>query len=158
MPADHYRSHTRGQEGACRPQRRYTRKCAILAGTAPRSEAAWPVDWPPAGGRRWRAWLLASHRRGVAQHPRATLLGAQNRQRPQQTAEQPATESQAGTAGNLDGRDQDGCACRLRRLRRDLGVKYDKAAECLIKDRDALLSFYDFPAEHWKHLRTTNVI
>jgi transposase-like protein len=38
------------------------------------------------------------------------------------------------------------------------GVKYDKAAECLIKDRDALLSFYDFPAEHWKHLRTTNVI
>jgi transposase-like protein len=38
------------------------------------------------------------------------------------------------------------------------GVKYDKAVECLIKDRDALLGFYDFPAEHWKHLRTTNVI
>ena len=38
------------------------------------------------------------------------------------------------------------------------GVKYDKAVECLIKDRDALLAFYDFPAEHWKHLRTTNII
>jgi putative transposase len=38
------------------------------------------------------------------------------------------------------------------------GVKYDKAVECLIKDRHALLVFYDFPAEHWKHLRTTNVI
>jgi putative transposase len=38
------------------------------------------------------------------------------------------------------------------------GVKYDKAVGCLIKDRDALLTFYDFPAEHWKHLRTTNVI
>ena len=38
------------------------------------------------------------------------------------------------------------------------GVKYDKAVDCLIKDRDALLTFYDFPAEHWKHLRTTNVI
>ncbi len=38
------------------------------------------------------------------------------------------------------------------------GVKYEKAVECLIKDRDALLAFYDFPAEHWKHLRTTNVI
>jgi putative transposase len=37
-------------------------------------------------------------------------------------------------------------------------TKYDKAAECLTKDRDALLSFYDFPAEHWKHLRTTNPI
>ena len=37
-------------------------------------------------------------------------------------------------------------------------VKYDKAAACLEKDRDALLAFYDFPAEHWKHLRTTNPI
>jgi putative transposase len=36
--------------------------------------------------------------------------------------------------------------------------KYEKAAECVAKDRDALLAFYDFPAEHWKHLRTTNPI
>ena len=36
-------------------------------------------------------------------------------------------------------------------------VKYEKAAACLAKDR-ALLAFYDFPAEHWKHLRTTNPI
>ena len=36
--------------------------------------------------------------------------------------------------------------------------KYEKAADCLSKDRDALLAFYDFPAEHWKHLRTTNPI
>src|SRR5215475_758124 len=38
------------------------------------------------------------------------------------------------------------------------GAKYDKAVGCLTKDREALLAFYDFPAEHWKHLRTTNVI
>ena len=38
------------------------------------------------------------------------------------------------------------------------GVKYEKAVECLTKDRDALLAFYDFPADHWKHLRTTNII
>jgi transposase-like protein len=37
-------------------------------------------------------------------------------------------------------------------------AKYPKAAECLTKDRDALLCFYDFPAEHWQHLRTTNPI
>jgi transposase-like protein len=37
-------------------------------------------------------------------------------------------------------------------------VKYEKAVECLNKDRDALLAFYDFPAEHWRHLRTTNPI
>ena len=38
------------------------------------------------------------------------------------------------------------------------GVKYDKAVERLIKDRDRLLAFYDFPAEHWRHIRTTNPI
>lgn len=38
------------------------------------------------------------------------------------------------------------------------GPKYEKACDCLRKDRDVLLTFYDFPAEHWKHLRTTNPI
>jgi putative transposase len=37
-------------------------------------------------------------------------------------------------------------------------AKYPKATECLAKDRNELLAFYDFPAEHWLHLRTTNVI
>jgi transposase-like protein len=37
-------------------------------------------------------------------------------------------------------------------------AKYPKAVECLEKDRDALLTFYDFPAEHWRHIRTTNPI
>ncbi len=37
-------------------------------------------------------------------------------------------------------------------------VKYAKAVECLTKDREALLAFYDFPAEHWEHVRTTNPI
>ena len=38
------------------------------------------------------------------------------------------------------------------------GAKYEGACDCLTKDREALLAFYDFPAEHWKHLRTTNPI
>jgi transposase-like protein len=37
-------------------------------------------------------------------------------------------------------------------------AKYPKAVNCLEKDRDSLLSFYDFPAEHWRHIRTTNPI
>jgi len=37
-------------------------------------------------------------------------------------------------------------------------AKYPKAVECLVKDRDVLLTFYEFPAEHWVHLRTTNPI
>ena len=38
------------------------------------------------------------------------------------------------------------------------GAKYEKAVSCLVKDRDTLLTFYDFPAEHWDHLRTSNPI
>lgn len=38
------------------------------------------------------------------------------------------------------------------------GAKYPKAVKCLENDRDTLMTFYDYPAEHWKHLRTTNPI
>jgi transposase-like protein len=38
------------------------------------------------------------------------------------------------------------------------GARYPKAVECLRKDQRALLAFYDWPAEHWIHLRTTNPI
>lgn len=38
------------------------------------------------------------------------------------------------------------------------GVKWDKAVAKLVKDRDVLLTFYDYPAEHWKHIRTSNPI
>jgi len=37
-------------------------------------------------------------------------------------------------------------------------AKHPRACECLAKDRDVLLTFYDYPAEHWLHLRTTNPI
>jgi putative transposase len=37
-------------------------------------------------------------------------------------------------------------------------AKYPKATDCLAKDREALLTFYDFPSEHWRHIRTTNPI
>ena len=36
--------------------------------------------------------------------------------------------------------------------------QYPKAAQCLLKDREELLAFYDFPAVHWQHIRTTNPI
>ena len=77
---------------------------------------------------------------------------------PEQAAEQPAIESQARAAGDLDGRTKKDALAAFDSSVETWGVKYDKAVECLIKDRDALLAFYDFPAEHWKHLRTTNVI
>lgn len=40
----------------------------------------------------------------------------------------------------------------------EFGVKYPRAAECLENDKEEMLAFYDFPAEHWKHIRTTNPI
>jgi putative transposase len=45
-----------------------------------------------------------------------------------------------------------------RRFATEYGSKYPKAVTTLEKDADALLTFFDFPAEHWKHLRTSNVI
>ena len=44
------------------------------------------------------------------------------------------------------------------RFRHEYRAKYPKAVQCLEKDEDALFTFYDFPAEHWLHLRTTNPI
>ena len=41
---------------------------------------------------------------------------------------------------------------------RDYAAKHPKASECLAKDRENLLAFYDLPAEHWTHIRTTNPI
>jgi len=43
-------------------------------------------------------------------------------------------------------------------FRKTYEAKYPKAVECLTKDREVLMAFYDFPAEHWIHLRTTNPI
>ena len=117
------------------------------------------LDVPPrAGHRRRRARVLEGRRRGLAENARAALLGAQDRERARQVAEEPAAESQARVAGDLDGRDQGRRRAGVRRLHRELHAKYEKAADCLSKDRDTLLAFYDFPAEHWKHLRTTNPI
>jgi putative transposase len=46
----------------------------------------------------------------------------------------------------------------VQRFTTEYGPKYPKAVTTLEKDADVLLTFFDFPAEHWKHLRTSNVI
>ncbi len=47
---------------------------------------------------------------------------------------------------------------RLRRKFAERFAAFPEAVECLVKDWDALTAFFDFPAEHWKHLRTSNVV
>lgn len=44
----------------------------------------------------------------------------------------------------------------IERFSQEFQAKYPKAVECLLKDQAELLTFFDFPAEHWIHLRTTN--
>ena len=48
--------------------------------------------------------------------------------------------------------------CEFERFIKTYEAKYPEATKCLSKDREALLAFYDFPAEHWQHLRSTNPI
>jgi putative transposase len=94
----------------------------------------------------------------VAEDPRPAVLGPQDRQRLEQAAEEPALESQAALQEIWMAETKKDALTAFDAFVETWGVKYDKAVECLTKDRDALLAFYDFPAEHWKHLRTTNVI
>lgn len=46
----------------------------------------------------------------------------------------------------------------IEKFQAEFSPKHQRAVDCLTKDREKLLTFFDFPAEHWKHLRTTNVI
>ena len=54
--------------------------------------------------------------------------------------------------------DREGALEEIARLSEEYGARYPKAVETLTKDQDRLLTFFDFPAEHWIHLRTTNPI
>ena len=128
----------------------------VIIGATPegKKELVGLIDGVRESAQSWKELLLDLKRRGLAMGPelavadgalgfwqaveevwpqdaRPALLGAQDRQCPQQAAEEPAIESQAGAAGDLDGRDQEGCACGVRRLRRDLGRQIRKGGRVL---------------------------
>ena len=63
-----------------------------------------------------------------------------------------------GAARTLGGRTKKEANAAFDLFVETYGVKYEKAVAKLVKDRAELLAFYDFPAEHWKHIRTTNPI
>jgi putative transposase len=69
---------------------------------------------------------------------------------------QPA--ARAALAEIRDAEDKDHAEAALDQFVKDYEVKWPKATEKMTKDRDALLAFFDFPAEHWIHLKTTNPI
>ena len=71
-------------------------------------------------------------------------------------AAQPAAKADIHEIWMAAGRAEASAA--LERFAAKSAKKYPKAVDCLTKDREALLAFYDFPAEHWVHLRTTNPV
>src|ERR1022692_719948 len=83
-------------------------------------EAARARRAPAARHRRWRTRVLEGCRRGLAENARAALLGAQDRERARQVAEEPAAQSQTRVAGDLDGRNQGRRRTGVRRLRGEL--------------------------------------
>ena len=91
-------------------------------------------------------------------HPHPALLGAQDGEGPEPVSEAPAGQRQECAASDLDGGDPRARAAGVRGLPHDLRPQYPKAAECLAKDKKAVLACYDFPAEHGHHIRTTNPI
>ena len=104
--------------------------------------------------RLWCARILEGNRRGVAEDESATLLGAQNRECLEQAAEEPAQAKAKRALQDIwMAETRKAAETALDAFIETYGTKYEKAVECLTKDRDVLFAFYNFPAEHRKHLR-----
>ncbi|MBE7457791.1 MAG: transposase [Planctomycetia bacterium] len=147
----------RRSEGTGRHSGRLSGERAVVARAAPGPEGAGLTE-AEAGHRRRRPGLLGGAACWCLRRRASSAAGAQDGQRAGQTAQRQAGQGQGHAARRLDGRHPRGRGEGVRSVRRDVPGQGPKAAECLKKDRAALLTFYDFPAEHWIHLRTTNPI
>jgi putative transposase len=67
-------------------------------------------------------------------------------------------QSQERLAGDLDGGSPSQANKAFAAFLTMYAAKYPKATDCLVNDREALMTFYDFPAEHWVRLRISNVM
>jgi len=101
-------------------------------------------------------WRALEQEFGATRHQRCWQHKAMNVVNKLPKSVQPRAKADLKEIWMAEGRDDAEKA--FDRFLAKYGTKYDKAAECLAKDRDALLAFYDFPAEHWKHIRTANPI
>ena len=88
------------------------------------------------------------------------MLGSQNGECCRRHAEVGAACGQGchAIAEIYNAEDKEHAAKAVRAFERQYGTKFPKAVEKITKDEDVPLAFYDFPAEHWIHLRTTNPI
>jgi transposase-like protein len=101
-------------------------------------------------------WKALEQQFGATRHQRCWVHKVMNVLNKLPKSVQPRAKADLKEIWMAEGRDQADKA--FDRFLAKYGAKYDKATECLAKDREALLAFYDFPAEHWKHIRTSNPI
>ena len=102
-------------------------------------------------------WARAA--RGVPRDPGAALLGAQGRQRPLRAARSRRSPTARRMLAEIrDAEDRDHAVRPRDAFADEYGAKWPKAVAKIVDDLDPLLAFYDFPAEHWLHLKTTNPI
>ena len=101
-------------------------------------------------------WKALEQQFGVTRHQRCWLHKTLNVLNKLPKSVQPRAKADLKEIWMAEGRD--GAEKAFDRFLAKYQAKYDKAADCLAKDRETLLAFYDFPAEHWKHIRTGNPI
>lgn len=112
-----------------------------------------PRSWPLATER----WVLGLRVKDLSRDSPATLIGCK-RPTCSTICPRPSNPKPSGPGRDLDGRGAGGGQEGLWRFERIYGAKYPKVVACLCKDREVLLVFYDFLAEHWLSLCTTNAI
>ena len=158
MPAGADRGARRRPQGARRAGRRLPGVDRVLGGPAARLRPARHAR-PGARGRRRRARVLGRAARGVPRRPGSSAAGSTRsptcsgrsrspripgRRRPWRRSGTPRTSRHA-----LDA---------VAAFEAAYGAKFPKAVAKITDDLEELLAFYDYPAEHWIHLRTTNPI
>ena len=158
MHPGHHRRHAGGQEGAARLCRRRARERSRLARLAARSQAPGLSTAPKlavADGALgfWKAigeiWPKTGEQRCWV-HKTANILNKLPKSQQPKAKRMLQDIWMAGTNKDAE--------AAFDAFVETYAVKCEKAVECLKKDRNPLLAFYDFPAEHWKHLRTSNPI
>src|SRR3712207_1541556 len=108
--------------------------------------------------RRRRARLLDGAGGGLPDHPASALLGARGRHVLDKLPKSVQPAAKRDLREIWQAPDRATAEAAIATFAAKYGAKYERAVACLAKDRDALLAFYDLPAEHWEHLRTTNPI
>ena len=113
---------------------------------------------PGAGYRRWAAGILERVAGGVPRDPRRPLLVPQDRQRAGRAAQVRAPWGEKALAEIWNAEDKDHARAAVNAFEAAYGARFPKATAKITDDADDLLAFYDYPSEHWVHLRATNPI